>query len=87
MQIHVQLSPVTERALRAKAAALGQSLEDYMKTIAEREADTSNGTAPAPISSDVWSAEWRAWGEADRKLPPGINLDDSRESIYAGRGE
>jgi hypothetical protein len=36
---------------------------------------------------DQWSAKWRAWADADRHLPPGIVIDDSRDTIYAGRGE
>jgi hypothetical protein len=87
MDIQVKLSPEVERVLRAKAAGMGKSLEDYISEIADREAGASNGMVSGPSQSGDWSAEWRAWGEAERNLSSGIQLGDSRESIYAGRGE
>jgi hypothetical protein len=48
---------------------------------------------PAALSSpddrlaawDAWVADMRNWSATH--LPPGHTLDDSRESIYEGRGE
>jgi hypothetical protein len=89
MAVLLNLPVETERLLKEKAARAGQTLEDYLMGLAEREARESKGTRPgqSPLTIEQWSAEWRAWGNADRKLPAGIVIDDSRESIYAGRGE
>jgi hypothetical protein len=39
----------------------------------------------ALLSADEWIADIRSWAESHRRLPH--DADDSRESIYAGRGE
>jgi hypothetical protein len=39
----------------------------------------------APRDADAWIAELRAWAASHR--PIAGTVDDSRESIYAGRGE
>jgi hypothetical protein len=90
MSIIMDLSPETERVLTEKAARSGQTLETYLRRLAEREA----GLAPEPAAAEPgarelpheqWSAAWRAW--AAGFLARSTVADDSRESIYAGRGE
>jgi hypothetical protein len=46
-----------------------------------------SGKSTPALSSDDWAAEWQSWGASRRNLLPGIQIDDSRESIYTGRGE
>jgi hypothetical protein len=82
----------TEQKLREKASLSGKSLETYLQELAERAAQekAADGTAPTPLahpelSAEQWVAEWRAWVES-RPIRPVI-ADDSRESIYEGRGE
>jgi hypothetical protein len=89
MTVTLNLPAETERLLKEKAARAGQTLEAFLKEIAERAAGSSDRTSPgpAPLTIEQWCAEWRDWGNADRKLAASIVLDDSRESIYAGRGE
>jgi hypothetical protein len=41
--------------------------------------------SPTPMSSEQWIAELRAWIASHPRLP--YEADDSRESIYEGRGE
>jgi hypothetical protein len=87
--VTVELSPRTEYLLREKAAALGQSLETYLQALAEQAA-VGNGApaeklAAAQPTTGQWEAEWRAWAVGHARLP--YVADDSRESIYAGRGE
>lgn len=40
---------------------------------------------PTPTSAEQWIAEFRAWIASHPRLP--YEADDSRESIYEGRGE
>jgi hypothetical protein len=89
MSVLLNLPAETERLLKEKAARTGQTLEGYLQALAEREATILNGTRPRPaeLTAEEWSAEWRNWANADRRLPAGLVIDDSRESIYAGRGE
>jgi phosphohistidine phosphatase SixA len=89
MSVELNLSAETERILKQKAARAGQTLEGFLQGLAEREAATQNGSPPraAPLTAEEWSAKWRAWASADRRQPSGLIMDDSREGIYAGRGE
>jgi hypothetical protein len=88
----IQLPQETEQRLRQKASLSGKSLESYLQELAERAAQekAADGTGPTPpgppeLSAEQWIAEWRAWVES-RPIRPVI-ADDSRESIYEGRGE
>ena len=89
MAVIINLRAETERLLKEKAAKAGQTLEAYLKQLAEREAAATNSTKPssALLSAEQWSAQWRAWANQDRQLPADIVIDDSRESIYAERSE
>lgn len=90
--ISIQLDSNVEKKLREKARARGQSLETYLQQLAEESAKDANG-ATAPIappdsaaeSSEAWISMLRAWAASHATLP--TVADDSRESIYAGRGE
>jgi hypothetical protein len=92
MSVTIHLAPEIERRLREKAALNGQSLEDYLRRLAEESArpESSPGELPAegsprPLSAEEWVAEFRAWAASH---PTRTTVaDDSRESIYAGRGE
>jgi hypothetical protein len=85
----IHLPADTEQKLREKASHSGKSLEAYVRELAERAAQDHAGS-PAPISPpemtpEQWIAEWRAFVDS-RPIRPVI-ADDSRESIYEGRGE
>ena len=72
-----------------KAAQEGQSLEDYLGRVIQDWANGTNGVATAKSSeqktAEERAAAWREWVASHR---PGLVIaDDSRESIYAGRGE
>jgi hypothetical protein len=84
MTVTLNLSPETERRLREKAAGSGQTLEGYLERLLERDAEAPAG-ATAPPSPEEWVAQWLAWARSHPTLPQ--VADDSRESIYAGRGE
>jgi hypothetical protein len=90
MSVIVNLAPDTERRLREKAAQKGQTIEQYLGQLAEESAASpAVGQEPSPARSDKtpeeWVAEWLAWVASHRPGP--VIADDSRESIYEGRGE
>jgi hypothetical protein len=79
--VNVPLSEVAQQQLRRRASERGVPLEEFARTVLEREA-----TSPtADLSAETWVAEWRAWaaGHPMRDL----SVDDSRDSIYEGCGE
>jgi hypothetical protein len=46
--VTVELPPETERTLRHKASLQGQTLEVYLRELAERDAISANGASRAP---------------------------------------
>lgn len=84
MTVTLALSPDIERRLREQAALGGKTLEQHLAYLAEQSVVVGNGTKAA-LPLDQWVDEWRAW-TANHRTSSQI-ADDSRESIYAGRGE
>lgn len=88
MTLQLDLPADVEHALRARAAAAGQDVSAYVaEVVAERLAEVE----PVPPKSASVRSQ-RRFAERLRAfvaLHPGSGgtLDDSRESIYAGRGE
>lgn len=90
MTIRIDISPELESQLSAKAAAAGKDLAAFVLEVVE--SSVGNGTARPGLESpqngrkswDHFLATARAWTQ---NLPAGRRLDDSRESIYEGRGE
>jgi hypothetical protein len=64
-------------------------VRDIQKLVADIRLSLSNGQTSAPSGDGSTTAEWvarfRAWAESHAKRD--IAIDDSRESIYAGRGD
>jgi hypothetical protein len=90
MRVTIHLEPDTDRRLREKATQRGQTVEDYLRQLAEEAADSpavAQEPPPAPPdrTPEEWVAAWRAWVASHR--PGAVIADDSRESIYEGRGE
>jgi hypothetical protein len=83
MSVTLSLPPDLEQWLREKAAQCGQTLEAYLQGLAEQALQAE--AAPALLPRDQRVAAWRVW-VASHAWQPTI-ADDSRESIYAGRGE
>jgi hypothetical protein len=80
MSVILNLSPETEGRLREKAARSGQTLEEYLESLAREAAAT-----PAALPPDEWAAQLRAWVASHQSRP--APADDGRDSIYEGRGE
>jgi hypothetical protein len=83
MTITLRLDAETESRLKEEAARNGLTVEEFIQRLAEQAVF---GGRPAPvIPQRDWEAELRAWAASHPALP--WPADDSRESIYAGRGE
>ena len=83
------ISEETFQRLSRRAASLNVSLEELVNPALDRLADSP--LPDEPVQGEEWQRRFQAWmGEvasrADR-YPPGFVVDDSRESIYEGRGE
>ena len=87
--LSISLPPETEARLRERAAVAGKDLETYVvDALREKVApDVVSGAVPSAAagSIDAWLARFDAWAASHPRL--GHDIDDSRESIYAGRGE
>lgn len=87
MTLQIPISPETEAKLREQAAAAGKDLASFVREAVEKLIGEGNGSrhGNGSHSAPQWSEEWHAWAASHRKLDHVV--DDSRESIYAGRGE
>ena len=83
MNIKLKVNAEVERKLQEAAALNALTVEAYIQRLVEQT------VAPPPIVNRMprkqWVAEFRAWIASHKPLPH--EADDSRESIYAGRGE
>ena len=79
--VNVLISEEAERQLRQRATARGSTLEEYARTVLEREA----AVPVANPAAEAWIAEWRAWAASHPRSEHFV--DDSRDSIYEGCGE
>jgi hypothetical protein len=83
MSITIELPPDIEKTLRQRAADTRQTPEQFAAFIIEMTMKAS--IPPKELTAEEWIAEWKAWGASHRPLPH--PADDSRDSIYEGRGE
>ena len=84
MNIKINLPDELESILRERAAKAGIPIESFViQAVAERLADSDEDENP--ISTSNFSQWLREWSSRVPKLDQPV--DDSRESIYAGRGE
>lgn len=75
--ITVPVTADAERHLRQRAAEQGLPLEDFARTVLEREAAAAKAAA--------WIANWKAFVASRPRIDHFV--DDSRESICEGCGE
>ncbi|QDV81054.1 hypothetical protein [Botrimarina mediterranea] len=84
MDLLLNLPPALEALLAERAKSSGKAPEDIaLRVLEEQLVDESLASASLP--ADEWVADIRSWADSHRKLEH--EADDSRESIYAGRGE
>jgi plasmid stability protein len=85
MNLILNLPPETEARLRQAAAESGRALEALALEALDEKLSTSDDPE-VPLPLDRWQKKFR---DALAALPrsAGTFVDDSRESIYEGRGE
>ena len=93
MNIVISISSKLGELLRQRATARGQDVGQFASELVEHalsappaaESEHTSRTTTARVQSwEAFVAGMRDWG---RTLPPGHSIDDTRDSIYAGRGE
>ena len=84
MNLVLRLSPEIEAKLIEQSAITGRLPEEVALHALEEQLLVPE-LQEAELSAEEWVADIRAWARSHRHLP--IEADDSRESIYAGRGE
>lgn len=90
MSLSIQLTSEMEARLREKAAAQGKDpVALALEAVTERLAAPDDFVSPATAEErlEAWNRFAASMREHARNLPPGHLVDDSRESIYEGRGE
>lgn len=82
--MQLNLPPTTEAILRHRAIAAGKDVETFAIQILQELAQVEFEAKPPIRSHDEWVAALREWSSSH----PRTNrlVDDSRESIYEGRG-
>jgi len=87
MTLKIPLGPTTEAKLRRRAAAAGKNPEDFALEVIEDNLSSSDGSADqdTPLPPNQRVTELLKWVASHD--PAGHPVDDSRESIYQGRGE
>lgn len=85
MTLTLNLTPETEAWLKEEADRTGKSPEELaLEALKEKVAYEAESAAVLPASS--WLTEFHSWLAAHPASTAAV-LDDSRETIYEGRGE
>ena len=84
MTLTLSFPPEVEARLRERAASAGKDVESIVREAVEEKL-AATPTQPQRRTHEQWIAELRAWAASHK--PVNHFVDDSRESIYAGRGE
>ena len=82
----LEIKPETAEMLAAQARCRGLSVDDYLRTLLpSANGDLEEQPLYQSATPEEWVRAFREWA-ASHPTPPAI-ADDSRESIYQGRGE
>jgi hypothetical protein len=85
MTFKIDVPAEIEAALHRKAAASGQDLSEYLQRMMAAEAEDELPVPPSGESTEAYMSRLREM--IRRHAVRCGHVDDSRESIYAGRGE
>jgi hypothetical protein len=89
MTLTLELPNDTEKRLQAKAGAKGLTVKSYLEELVrsdlENQETVHHKSDLRVASAEQWIAEHRALAKKHEHVTHFV--DDSRESIYAGRGE
>lgn len=87
MTVTLNLTPESERYLREKAAQSGQTVEDYLQRLVERDTQAANGSTGTNSAGQTSPAEFdRRLDELSEGVPshPPLPVDWSRADLHAG---
>ena len=85
MNVNIRLSPEDEDALRRRAESVGQDVETFVANVIVEELAAEQPAIKPSRSHEEFTAKLRRFIE--RYGVHVSEVDDSRESIYGGRGE
>ncbi|HSI32068.1 MAG: hypothetical protein ACAI43_21995 [Phycisphaerae bacterium] len=86
MTLKLELPPAVEARVRELAAAAGQDIEAFVREVVQDRVAASPTPLPQVLATPAQrAAAFEAW-VASHAHRSGV-VDDSRESIYEGRGE
>jgi hypothetical protein len=83
MVLNISFSPTTEAKLREQAQISGKPVEHIIREAIETWFESR---PPSVLTPDERLRIWNEW-VASHPRREGVSLDDSRDSIYAGRDE
>jgi hypothetical protein len=86
MTLDIRFSPETEAKLKQRAQETGKNVEQIIQEAVEAKLHDGKRIPESTLSKEQWLRTFQEW-VSSHPVRPGIHLDDSRESIYAGRGE
>jgi hypothetical protein len=88
MTLNIQFPPQTAERLKQHASESGKDIEQIVREAVEEKLSISVGAqrGAESLTPQQRLALWEQW-VASHPVRTGVHLDDSRESIYAGRGE
>jgi hypothetical protein len=88
----LRFPPELEAKLQERARLTGETVEHIVQGAVQEMLRRQPTNEPGDVSSEEWVKRWRDWvrdmqQQVSKTVPPGHIVDDSRESIYDGRGE
>jgi hypothetical protein len=86
MTFQLHLPPEIENELRRRAIAVGENLETFvLRTVQQSLAVGEPRDRTGVLTGKAWEQEFADWVASHKPIDHFV--DDSRESIYDGRGE
>jgi len=85
MSTQLEIKPETAEMLAAQAKELGMSSDEYLRSLLGRTNRQTEEPLYETATPDELAAAFREWAASHAVLT--VVADDSRESIYEGRGE
>jgi CubicO group peptidase (beta-lactamase class C family) len=83
--MNLNIPPEIEVALSLQAKAAGQSLEAYLRERILEPAEEGQDLPATPADQSARARRFEEWVASHRIVTH--EVDDSRDSIYSGRGE
>ena len=85
MTVTLELKPEVEARLIVQAAAQNVSVEEYIQSLLESLALSTNELTYGTMSPEERAKAWDEWLDENESVTGPAFLDDSRESIYRER--